>query len=246
MTFKDHFSGHARSYAESRPGYPDALFAWLAGQCQQQHLAWDCATGNGQAARSLATYFDRVIASDGSAEQIAAAPATPGIEYKVWQAEDPALEPGCTDLISVAQALHWFDHNRFFAACDRALASGGVLAVWSYGLCQISESVDALVDELYSQTLDDYWPPERRLVEQGYAGIEFPFTRLEAPDFAMRLNWSAEQFMAYLRSWSATQRYLKANAVDPVAAIEDTLLQAWGDDLEKPVCWPLTLMVCRK
>lgn len=246
MAFKDHFSGHAQAYAQSRPGYPQALISYLADLCPRHRLAWDCATGNGQAAGQLAQYFDRVLASDGSAEQIAASAPMERVDYRVWQAEAPELEPGTVDLVSVAQALHWFDHARFFAACEQSLVSNGILAVWSYGLCQVSGPVDELVDRFYGVTLDSYWPPERRLVEQRYATIEFPFSRLDVPDFAMQLNWTAQQFLDYLRSWSATQRYLHDTGVDPVAEIADTVIQAWGDDLEKTVYWPLTLIVCRK
>lgn len=247
FSFKDHFSGHATDYAAARPGYPEALFAYLAGLCPEQELAWDCATGNGQAALGLANHFVRVIASDASAEQIAAAKPQPNIEYRVATAEAMQLPAQSCDLVTVAQALHWFQTDDFFAVCERVLKPAGVLAVWCYGLCRVSAEVDALVNQLYAETLDAYWPPERKMVEEHYVSMNFPFPRLaELPDFVLSLNWSSEQFTAYLRSWSATQRYIAEQGKDPLSELAGEIAKAWGGALEKAVQWPLTLIVCRK
>ena len=247
VSFKDHFSGHAAAYAAARPGYPDGLFSFLAAMSPAQDLAWDCATGNGQAAVGLATYFSRVIATDASSGQIDAAQAHPTIDYRVAPAENAALVAGSVDLITVAQALHWFSVAEFFASCKQALKPEGLLAVWCYGQCTVTPAVDDLVAKLYSGTLDNYWPEERRLVEQGYSSVVFPFSRVkQIPKFAMRVTWTAAQFLDYLSSWSASQRYLADKGSDPVAAIADELHLAWGEPLEKPVSWPLTLIVCRK
>lgn len=247
MSFKDHFSGHAADYAEARPDYPEALFAFLAALCDEHARAWDCATGNGQAAIGLSKFFAQVIATDASAEQIAAAKQHPGVDYRVMPAERADLPSHAFDLVTVAQALHWFDQPKFFATCERVLKPSGMLAVWCYGQCTVNAAVDAVVGRLYGETLDAWWPPERKQVEEQYGSVEFPFTRVRnPPDFSLSLRWTADQFLAYLRSWSATQRYIAEQGTDPVAEIEQSVRQGWGASLEKAVQWPLTLVVCRK
>ena len=246
MDFKDYFSADAARYARARPDYPPALFAWLNGQCRQHALAWDCGTGNGQAARALAPYFERVIASDGSAAQIGQARAQDNVRFCVFTAESPALAPDSVDLVTAAQCLHWFDINRFFAAVQTVLKSGGVIAAWAYGLCRIEPAIDALVAELYEAVLGPYWAPERALVEQGYATVSFPFVRLSCPTFLMERRWQREQLIDYLYSWSATRGFMDAEERDPVAPFTAALEPLWPAELEKRVSWPLSLHVGRK
>jgi len=242
--FKDHFSEQSADYARHRPRYPEALFAFLAGLTARHALAWDCATGNGQAAIALSAHFERVIATDASGAQIDAALAHPGVSYRVAPAEASGLDAHSIDLITVGQALHWFDHARFFAEARRVAAPGGILAAWCYELCEVSAACDAVVGTLYTDIVGDYWPPERRLIEARYADIEIPGTPLEAPRFAMRLDWSAADMLGYLRTWSACKRYRADRGDDPVARIEAELRAAWGDVL-RPVSWPLTVRVVR-
>jgi len=242
--FKDHFSEQSADYARHRPRYPEALFAFLAGLTARHALAWDCATGNGQAAIALSAHFERVIATDASGAQIDAALAHPGVSYRVAPAEASGLDAHSIDLITVGQALHWFDHARFFAEARRVAAPGGILAAWCYELCEVSAACDAVVGTLYTDIVGDYWPPERRLIEARYADIEIPGTPLEAPRFAMRLDWSAADMLGYLRTWSACKRYQADRGDDPVARIEAELRAAWGDVL-RPVSWPLTVRVVR-
>ena len=241
--FKDHFSGHAASYASSRPRYPDALFAHLADCCDTRELAWDCATGNGQAARSLAAYFDRVVATDASAEQVASADPHPGIVYRVAPAEAPGLDPHTVDLITVAQALHWFDITEFFAAAISVLRPGGVLAYWSYGLCSVNPACDEITQAAY-EFVDDYWPPERAMVETGYRDIEPPLPRIPCPEFDMQLAWSAEQMLDYMNTWSACQRCARATASDPLDGFAEKLRSCWGPGT-RTVHWPLALTAVR-
>lgn len=246
MNFKDHFSDHASAYAQARPMYPDALFEWLAAQCAARTLAWDAGCGNGQAARALAGYFDQVIATDPSAAQIAHAPVHPAIEYRVEPAESPSLADGSADLITVAQAFHWFEHDRFIVQARRVARPGAVVAVWSYGLSSVTAPVDAIFHELYSDILGAYWPPERRHIENGYADLPFPFASVAAPDFAMTLRWTLAEYLAYLRSWSASQRYLSDMGEDAVARIVPAMTRAWGEgDQAREVSWPLNLRVGR-
>ncbi|MET0232758.1 MAG: class I SAM-dependent methyltransferase [Rhodanobacteraceae bacterium] len=244
MTFKDHFSGHAPGYRDARPLYPNALYDWLAREAPSRALVWDAGCGNGQASVALAERFERVFATDPSASQIANADAAPNIEYRVEPAEQCSLPDASADLATVAQALHWFDFARYFAQAARVVKPGGVLAAWSYSDCRVAPAIDVLKDRVFVDLTGAYWPPERAYVDAGYRTIPFPFgghdafEEIATPAFEMRADWDAHQFLAYLRSWSATQRYIKANGSDPVATIENELLTAWGNpDAPRAVYW---------
>lgn len=247
MSFKDLFSGHAASYAQSRPTYPAVLFEWLAAQCAKHELAWDAGCGNGQAALALASHFDQVVATDPSAAQIAMAPAHPRVEYRVEPAEAPSLADESVDLVTVAQAYHWFDHARFGTQVQRITKPGGLVAVWTYGLSIVSAEVDAVYRGLYDGTLGPWWSPERADVENGYRDLPFPFEPVDPPMFAMTLDWTLAQYLDYLRSWSANQRYLRETGVDAVEAIAPAMTRAWGDggQQQRTVTWPLKLRVGR-
>ena len=192
----------------------------------------------------LAPWFDRVIATDASAAQIEAAHPHPKVCYGVATAECSGLGDRSIDLITVAQALHWFDLERFFDEAGRVLKPGGVLAAWSYALCRVDPAVDAVVLDLY-RALDACWPPERRIVESGYRDIELPMPALAHPGFDMRARWTADAMLGYLRTWSACQRYLRDRGADPVDAIDGALRAAWGD-AEREVHWPLAVKMARK
>ncbi|QBB72303.1 class I SAM-dependent methyltransferase [Pseudolysobacter antarcticus] len=244
MTFKDHFSGHANIYRDARPHYPTELFVWLASQAPDHDLVWDCGCGNGQASIALATHFREVFASDPSATQIAAAEENPRVHYHVEPAEQTSLASGSASLITVAQALHWFDFARFYADVRRVLKPRGVIAAWSYADCSVTSAIDALKDRVYIDLVGPYWPAERRYVENGYADLPFPFEEIIAPPFEMHIEWTAAQFIAYLRSWSASQRYLQAQGHDAVALVEAELREAWGV-ASRAVRWALVLRVGR-
>lgn len=247
MAFKDHFSGHAGGYAEARPTYPEWLFDWLAGRCDRHELAWDAGCGNGQASLALAHRFRRVHASDPSSPQIAAAPVDARISWRVEPAEQCSLPDASADLVTVAQAYHWFDHARFCTEVRRVLRPEGLVALWTYGLSRVDPAVDAVFAQLYAGALADYWPPERRHVENGYRELPFPFVELDTPRFEMRLDWTLAQYLAYLRSWSASQRHLKATGRDAVTEAAEAMAHAWGDpDTARPVAWPLSLRVGRR
>jgi len=247
-SFRDHFAGVASHYASHRPSYPAELFVWLAGQAECRERAWDCATGNGQAAVALAGHFGRVLATDASSAQIAAATPWPQVEYRVAAADDSGLAAQCVDLVTVAQALHWFDLDRFYAEVRRVLKPGGLLAVWTYGVFRAegvdAQQVQALLDRFYYQTVGPFWPPERRHVENGYAELAFPFDGLVVPPFAMAVNWQLDDLAGYLRSWSATSRYREQYAIDPVLALAEELAPLWGEQRRR-VVWPLSIKVGR-
>ncbi len=244
-SFADHFSAVARSYAEFRPRYPDALFEYLGGLVPEGTVAWDCAAGSGQATVGLARRFARVIATDASAAQLASAPALPNVEYRVAPAEQSGLPDGSVGIVTVAQALHWFDFDAFHREVRRVLQPGGILAVWAYGKQQIEDPrIQALVDGYYSETVGPFWPPERHWVEDGYRTLPFPYDELAAPTLAMTTTWSLPELLGYLSSWSATQRYQEARGQSPIPALAKTLEPLWGRPEERrPIHWPLALRV---
>ena len=244
--FKDHFSGHAADYARYRPDYPAALFAWLAEIAPARDRAWDCATGNGQAALALAEHFGAVVATDASETQVASAFAHPRVTYCVAPAEASGLEDASVSLVTVAQALHWFDLPAFWAEADRVLRPGGVLAVWAYHLFRCTPEVDAVVDRLYSDVVGPYWPPDRKMIEEGYP-VTLPFPRVEPPPFEMAKRWTLDDLTGYLRTWSSARRFFEAKGADPVALVVPELEAAWGDPAgARELRWPLLLHVGRK
>jgi SAM-dependent methyltransferase len=245
QAFKDHFSRLAATYASFRPRYPCTLFDYLARCCRQRELAWDCACGSGQATVDLAQRFDAVIATDASRAQLAAAPPHPKIRYRVASAEASGLEPSSADLVSVAQALHWFELAPFYAEVERVLRPRGVLAAFTYGDLHVAgERVERLMQEFYWDTLKTDWPAERQLVESGYRTLPFVFAELTPPKFAMREDWSLAQLIGYVRSWSATARYFERTQVDPAAALAERLAAVWGNpDGSRRITWPLSLRI---
>ncbi|MEO6800119.1 MAG: class I SAM-dependent methyltransferase [Rhodanobacter sp.] len=246
MNFKDHFSDHATLYRDARPLPPADWFNWLAGQVTARALAWDAGCGNGQGSMGLASHFARVVATDPSATQIAAATRDARIDYRVEPAECSSLDERSVDLISVSQALHWFELDRFYAEVRRVARPGALLAVSAYGNCSVDRAVDAVERELYTDTLGQDWPPERELVDSGYRDLAFPFLRVDCPSFAMQADWNLAQFRAYLGSWSATRRHLKRTGTDPVAAARSALAEAWGDPGQvRRVRWPFLTVVGR-
>ena len=242
--WKDHFSHASGDYRRWRPGYPRELFAWLAWQSPAKDLAWDCATGSGQAAGELSAFFARVVATDASASQIAEAEPHERVEYAVAPAERSPLADAAADLVTVAQALHWFDIERFHAEARRVLKPRGIIAEWGYQLAEITPEIDERVRWFAGVTVGPYWPPERALIDAAYADIPFPFEVVAAPPFAMHASWSLEHFLAYLGTWSSVAGYRKANGTDPVPALGEELSSMWGGGA-RDVHWPLQLRVGR-
>lgn len=217
------------------------MFQWLAAIAPSRELAWDCATGNGQAAVELAEVFERVIATDASETQIANAERHLRVEYRVATAEASGLESQSADLVTVAQALHWFDLERFETEARRVLKRGGIVVAWAYKLATVSPAIDAVVNHYYSEVVGPYWPPERGLVEK-FEELPFGFEQIAAPSFNMTAEWSVEHLLGYLRTWSATQRFMAAKKRDPLGGVEEELRRTWGEELRR-VVWPLTVKV---
>jgi len=246
MPFKDHFSTQAKDYSRYRPRYPRELFQYLASLVPEHNLAWDCATGNGQAALSLAPFFDKVIATDASEKQISQARAHEKVIYQVAPAEKTAIASSSVDLITVAQALHWFDFEEFYAEVRRVAKPEGLLAVWCYAFFEGEERVNSLVMDFYSNVVGPYWPPDRKRVEETYETIPFPFERLVTPEFFIEDAWDLNEIMGYLRTWSATQRFIEKNQQDPLIDFETQMKKIWGpSDKRKAIRWKIHLKVGR-
>ncbi len=252
MAFKDHFSGHARDYADYRPSYPADLAAYLAELGPGRNLAWDCGTGSGQAAILLAEHFDRVIATDPSQQQLHSATPHPRVSYIAATAERAPLADGSVNLVTVAQALHWFDFDRFYDEVRRISRPGAVFATWCYELARITPEVDRWVEHYYRDVVGKYWPPERRHIEEGYRTIPFPFAEIQPPSFTMQAEWMLDEFMGYLSTWSAGQRASRELGYDVLrrAATDadgpaSSLPAAWGAAERRLIVWPLILRVGR-
>ncbi len=239
--FKDHFSLQSGAYAEFRPVYPPELFRFLASQCTQAKFCWDVATGNGQAAQALVEHFTHVYASDASAHQLSHAPPHMRIRYAIEPAEKTALADQSCDLVTVAQAIHWFRHDDFYAEVRRVLKPGGLIAVWGYGLHSVDDLVDSVIQKYYSEIVGPFWPPERKYIEERFETLPFPFITLATPQFEITAEYTLGEMLGYLTSWSATQRYIKQQGKNPLALITSDLKQAWGAAEKRVLRWPIYL-----
>ncbi|HEX3725973.1 MAG TPA: class I SAM-dependent methyltransferase [Pirellulales bacterium] len=244
--FKDHFSAQSRDYGRFRPHYPRALFEFLAELPAARSRAWDCGTGNGQAAGNLAEFFAEVIATDPSVKQLAQAVPRQGVTYVAASAEQCPLRDRSVDLVTVAQAVHWFDLPAFYRQVRRVAAPAGAIAVWSYGLANITPEIDTVVGRLYDTILGAYWPPERSVVESGYSSIAFDFDEIRAPAFAMTAAWTLPEYLGYVSTWSAVQHYRRQRDRDPLDLVRGELEAAWGSiATPREVKWPFHLRVGR-
>jgi SAM-dependent methyltransferase len=246
VSFQDHFSRHAEAYAKFRPVYPPELFDYLAACVPQRRLAWDCGTGSGQAALGLAAHFECVLATDPSAQQIAHAVAHARVRYAVAPAESVELPASSVDLVSAAQAAHWFDLAAFYAEVGRVLKPHGVLAIWCYGLLEIAPAVDRVVRHFYHEVVGPYWPAERRHIDAGYRTLPFPFREQSAPRFWIEARWNRDALEGYLQTWSAAERYRAQRGGDPLALLAPALAEAWGARAAvRSVRWPISLRIGR-
>ncbi|MEP6622095.1 MAG: class I SAM-dependent methyltransferase [bacterium] len=244
--FKDYFSRGAANYALFRPTYPAELFRWLGSEAQGMACAWDCATGSGQAALALAEHFDRVVATDPSHAQLRHAGRHDRITYAAMTAEDTALRRSSVQLVTVAQAAHWFHLGRFYDEVRRVVEPGGMVAMWSYGLLTIDQEIDQVVRAFYTDEVGRFWPAERAIVDAGLSGVAFPFIEMTPPQFAMEASWRLDQFAGYVSTWSAVTRYIAALGNDPIPGFIDRLRPLWGrEDQPQRIRWPLDLRAGR-
>lgn len=245
--FKDHFSALAADYARYRPRYPARLFADLAAVAPGRDRAWDCATGNGQAAAGLAAWFREVLATDASAAQIAAASGPANVRFAVAPAEASGLPGVCLDLLLVAQAAHWFDLPAFYAEAARVLKPGGVLALLTYSGVRVDAALDPVLRDFHHGLLGPYWPPERAEVERDYRDLPFPWPEIAFPAQEMTADWTLDELMGYLGTWSATRAYREQRGEDPLPALRERLAPAWGAPGRiRTVRWPLPIRIGRR
>ena len=246
MTFKDHFSVAASGYAAHRPVYPRAVAEALGARSPGRSLVWDAGCGSGQLSVVLAEVFDQVLATDASAAQIAQAVPHPRVRYAVAPAEVSGLPDGSVDCAVAAQAAHWFDLDAYYREVRRVVRPGGLVALVTYAVMEVDPQIERLVERFYWHTLEGHWPPERRLVEEGYRSLPFPFEAVEAPPLALEHRWNVEQLLGYVGTWSAVQSLKKAGRGEELERFGAELRAAWGEpELERRIRWPLSLRLGR-
>ena len=237
---RDLFGDRADEYARHRPTYPEALYEHIGGVVTRRELAWDCGTGSGQAARSLARRFDRVVATDSSLRQLSRAVAEPRLHFVAALAEAAPLRDHCTDLITVSAAIHWFDRPAFYSEVRRVARPGAVLAVWGYFQTRIDPAIDAILVRFADQIVGPYWDEGIQINRAAYRDIEFPFERLPWPALEAEARMRLVDLFAYMRTWSASQAWERTRGTDPVDVVREDLERAWGDpEMERIVHWPL-------
>jgi len=241
---KDNFSNNSSKYAQFRPKYPAKLFRFLESLVEEKEAAWDCGTGNGQVAGELANFFKRVDATDISQQQLENAVKLSNINYSLQPAEKTNFPDNSFDLITVAQAIHWFEFSQFYKEVNRTLKPGGIIAVIGYGLFKSNDQTNDLIDHFYRDIVEPYWDPERRYLDDGYRSILFPFGEIQTPDLEMEFSWDFEHLIGYLKTWSAVKHFQSKNGYDPVDAISGGLRTAFGE--RRVVKFPLFLRVGQK
>lgn len=246
MTTRDLFSGHANVYAAFRPTYPEELYQFILQFVARKEAAWDCGTGNGQVAQRLAATFSTVYATDLSEQQIAQAVQHPNIHYSVSPAEKTPFPDAAFDLVTVAQALHWFNIEEFYREVRRVARPDATLAFWGYGNIAINAAVDAHIQHFYSEVVGTFWDSARRHVETDYREIPFPFRVIESPRFQIEQRWTLDHLCGYLESWSATQRYIAEQKSNPVKELRPALQSVWGADETLTVRFPIFLKLGRR
>lgn len=245
MKPKDYFSGHSKIYATYRPVYPEALYQFIYTHVNAKETAWDCATGNGQVAVELAKHFQNVYATDISEKQLVHALHSTNIIYSVSQAEATSFPDNTFDLITVGQALHWFDLHKFYNEVNRVAKENSLLAVWGYEICKVDKNVDELFLDFYHNIVGPYWDEARKLVEDHYRSLPFPFEKIVTPEFSIEVEWLLETFLGYLTSWSATQTYIKLKGTNPVEELSTRLQMFWSPDEVKRVTFPMFVKLGR-
>lgn len=243
--FKDHFSGHASDYAKYRPTYPASLFKALAEICPEHDLAWDCGTGNGQTAYSLAAHFQKVVASDASEEQIANAKPHAGVEFCVAPAEKSPLKDHSADLVTASAALHWFHHDEFYPELKRVLKPQGIFAAWTYQYAQVSPEIDELINAFYKEVRKE-WPGERIYIEEKYQTIPFPLEDIAFPNIQIETEWDLDHLLGYLNTWSGTRKYVTKFGDEILHKLRQDILKYWPEpEVARKQVWPLYIRVGR-
>lgn len=243
---KDLFSTQADLYAKYRPAYPKELFEYIVSFVPEKNLAWDCATGNGQAALALSEYFNKVIASDISEAQLKQAVKKDNIEYTRSYAESTHFDDNIFDLVTVAQAYHWFKWDEFKKEVERVCKPGAVIAIWTYDrYIKNGKRIDDLINEFYNNVTGPYWDPERRHVEERYENVDFDFENLPTKNFDTVLHWNRNDMLGFISTWSATHRFIQAKGYSPISQLETELKKIWPENEIKEIVFPIYLKLGR-
>ncbi|OGT50829.1 MAG: hypothetical protein A3E84_04905 [Gammaproteobacteria bacterium RIFCSPHIGHO2_12_FULL_42_13] len=247
MGYVHHFGDRPENYLSFRPDYPQALFSYLAKTAKNNNTAWDCATGNGQAASALSPYFKQVIATDINQAQLDVAPKKKNISYHVWPAEHTQIENSSVDLVTIAQALHWFDFSMFYDEVRRVATADGIIAAWCYSLCTVNPAIDTVIKKLYFEILGEtYLPKEAKFIRDEYKTIPFPFMKQQVPVFSIEKDINFKQLIGYFQTWSAVKEYQNRLLKNPLDLIVSDLKKAWGNTNENQhISWPIHLLVGR-
>lgn len=241
---KDNFSTQAATYAQFRPTYPNDLFDFILQNVENKQIAWDCATGNGQAAKVLAQHFDKVFATDISQKQIDNAAKSDNIVYAVGKAEATDFADNTFDLITVAQAIHWFDFEKFYAEVRRVAKPNATLAVWGYGVIKCdNEEVDKLIRNFYHHIVGPYWDAERRHIDEYYRNVPFPFETIKTPHFSLVFNWHRHELEGYLNSWSSVQNFIKVKGYNPIPTLMLDIGTVWEEFNRETVRFPIFMKI---
>lgn len=238
---KDYFSKQSQGYAKYRPVYPSSLFEFIFSLVKEKQLAWDVGTGNGQTAAALAAEFSKVFATDISEQQINHAAKADNINYAIEPAEHTSLGNESVNLVTISQALHWFNFPVFYDEVKRVAKPGAIIAAWTYTLLKIDPQTDRLIYDHHYDTLEDYWDAERIYVDEGYANIPFPFKQLTSPDFNIEVNWNLQQLEGYFNTWSALQKFITINGSNPVPALMEQIKKYWPEDETRKIVFPIKL-----
>lgn len=236
---KDNFSSHAKNYFQFRPHYPDSLYSFIYAEVSNFNSAWDCGTGNGQVAHKLSEKFQKVFATDISEQQLKNAIPKNNITYFITRAEKTNFPDNTFDLITVAQALHWFDLKEFYKEVHRVAKHDSVIAVLGYKLLNVSPEIDSIILDFYNNTVGKFWDVERRLVDEEYKTIFFPFEEIQTPSFQITVSWKIEQLLNYLSTWSSVQKFIKENKSNPIDIISPQIKSLWEKEEAKEICFPV-------
>ena len=245
---KDHFSTQSDQYAKYRPDYPGALFKFIISQLECTNRLWDCATGNGQVAFPMSEFFKEIYATDISANQLYNAKKTANIHYSLQPAEKTNFKDLFFDCVTVAQAIHWFNFDKFYSEVTRVLKPGGMLAVFAYGLFKIpsDKETETIFNRFYTDVTGPYWDPERHYIDENYLTIPFPFTDISSPDFKIEKSWLLKDVIGYLSTWSAVKKYISVNNINPLLELEKEVSERWQSDLVKNIEFPLFARMGKK
>ena len=247
LKFHDLFSGHAKLYSEVRPGYPTEIYDFIAANVNHTEIAWDCGSGNGQAATKLAEIFSQVFATDSSAKQIEHAILHNNVSYSVQPSENTNFPDSIFDCVTVAQAIHWYDLKKFYNELHRTLKPGGLLCVWGYTWFNISDDIDDIVEKTLISSLKEYWAPQTKLLQDGYKDLILPYEQITVPSFKIVVHWDLTQIISYLHSWSPMKSYGEKHGDKGMDLLFEGMIEAWGPKIKKrKISMPIYMKASRR